>query len=457
MEIISTIFYFLIVIGILVFVHELGHFLAARSCGMRADVFALGIGFRLFGYNRVTGFNFGKLPENADLQGHTDYRICAFPIGGYVKIAGMIDESMDKDFIKEPAKPWEYRSKSVWKRMIVITAGVLMNIVLAFLIFYTLTLIKGKTITETTTIGYVSKNSIANEFGLKEGDKILTINNEKVENWDELQNKIYLDHLGESVNFQLLRDGKEDKINIPKDKLKDITEKNIGIYPEKIMPLINSVVPGNPAEKSGIQKGDIITEFAGEKITHSQKLIDLIKANTGKETEIKWLRNGNEMTSKVTPQLPDSTIGIEIAAKYEGPIKHVKYNVITALPKAASDLYYFGFEVFFKSIAKVIKGDIPFKKAIGGPVKIAQASAQSAEMGFLSYIGFLAMLSISLAVINILPFPALDGGHFVILLIEGIIRKPVSYKVQIALQNIGFIILLAFMLFVIYNDIISFK
>ncbi len=457
MEIISTIFYFLIVIGILVFVHELGHFLAARSCGMRADVFALGIGFRLFGFNKITGFSFGKLQENIDLQGNTDYRICAFPIGGYVKIAGMIDESMDKDFIKQEPKPWEYRSKPVWKRMIVITAGVIMNVFLAFLIFYSLTLIKGKTITETTTIGYVSKNSIADEFGLKENDKIISINNKSVDNWDDLQNKIYLDHLGESVTFEILRNGKNEDIKIPKEKLKDITEKNIGIYPEKIVPLINSVIPGKPAEKCGIQKGDVITEFAGEKISHSQKLIDLIKANVNKETEIKWIRDGNIITSKVTPQLPDSTIGIEITAKYEGPIKHIKYGIFSAIPKAGSDLYYFGFEVLVKSIAKVIKGDIPFKKAIGGPVKIAQASAQSAEMGFLSYISFLAMLSLSLAVINILPFPALDGGHFVILLIEGIIRRPVSYKVQIALQNIGFIILLAFMLFVLYNDIISIK
>jgi regulator of sigma E protease len=457
MEIISTIFYFLIVIGILVLVHELGHFLAARSCGMRADIFALGIGFRLLGYNKTTGFSFGKLAENIDLQGNTDYRLCAFPIGGYVKIAGMIDESMDKNFLKTEPKPWEYRSKPVWKRMIVITAGVIMNIFLAFLIFYSLTIIKGKTITETTTIGYVSKNSIAGEFGLKEGDKITTINNDAVDNWDDLQNKIYLDNLGESVTFELIRDGKNANIKIPKEKLKDITERNIGIYPEKIVPLINSVIPGNPAEKCGIKKGDVITEFAGEKITNSQKLIDLIKANTNKESDVSWLRDGKTMTSKVTPQLPDSTIGIEISAKYEGPIKHIKYGVFSAIPKAASDLYYFGFEVFFKSIAKVIKGDIPFKKAIGGPVKIAQASAQSAEMGFLSYIGFLAMLSISLAVINILPFPALDGGHFMILLFEGIFRKPVSYKVQIALQNIGFIILLAFMLFVIYNDIISIK
>jgi regulator of sigma E protease len=130
---------------------------------------------------------------------------------------------------------------------------------------------------------------------------------------------------------------------------------------------------------------------------------------------------------------------------------------LTAFPKAAKDMYFYGFEVFVKSIVKIIKGEVAFRKAIGGPIKIAQASAQSAEGGFFSFIGFLALLSLSLAIINILPFPALDGGHFVILLIEAVTRKPLSYKVQIAIQNIGFILLLAFMLFVIYNDIVSFK
>ncbi len=165
MEFFNTIFYFLIVIGILVFIHEFGHFIAARLTGMRAEVFALGIGYRLFGYNKINGFTFGKLNEEVELGDNTDYRICAFPIGGYVKVAGMIDESMDKEFINKEPMPWEYRAKPVWKRMIVITAGVIMNFLLAFLIFYFLTLAKGKHIMDTTTIGYISQNSPSNEFG----------------------------------------------------------------------------------------------------------------------------------------------------------------------------------------------------------------------------------------------------------------------------------------------------
>jgi len=180
----------------------------------------------------------------------------------------------------------------------------------------------------------------------------------------------------------------------------------------------------------------------------------LFGSHDNKESKILWNRDGQTMESLITPGA-DSVIGVMLGEKYTGPVKETRYNIFSAIPKTFRDMYYFGGEVFVKSIAKIIKGDIPFKKAIGGPVKIAKASAQSAEGGFLTFINFVALLSMSLAIINILPFPALDGGHFIMLLLEAIFRKPIPYKVQITLQYAGFIILLAFMLFVIYNDIIS--
>jgi len=456
MEIVNTIFYFLVVIGILVFIHEFGHFIAARLCGMRAEIFAFGMGFRLFGYNKINGFSFGKMDETLELGDHTDYRVCAFPIGGFVKVSGMIDESMDKEFIKSEPKPWEYRSKPVWKRMIVITAGVLMNILLAFLIFYAINFIKGKSLIDTTTIGYVQKNSISYESGLKAGDKILSINNKEIKYWDDIRNSVFIDNMGESMSIKVLRNNQEVSIYIPKEKLSIPGDRDLGLSTSSITPVITEVTKEKPAESVGIQKGDIITNFAGEKIVNTQQLIDLIKEYVNKETEIIWSRNGQLMNSKIKP-LGDSTIGIGISSKYEGPIKEINYSIFTSIPKAASDLYYYGIEIFFKSISKIIKGDIPFKKAIGGPIKIAQASAQSAEGGFFTFIGFVALLSMSLAVINILPFPALDGGHFVLLIIEGVFQRPVPFKVQEILQKVGFAILIAFMLFVLYNDIISLK
>jgi regulator of sigma E protease len=302
---------------------------------------------------------------------------------------------------------------------------------------------------------YISKYSVAYQSGILEGDEIISINNNEVKYWEDIQNQLYINNLGESLTINIIRNGENKIVKIPKEEVGILANKNFGIYPSKIIPHINSVLQGKPAESVGIQKGDIITSLAGEKIVHSQQLVDLIKANTNKQTEIEWLRDGKLMSANINPSA-DSTIGIEISSQYEGPVEKTTYNVITAFPKAFDDMYYYG-EVFFKSIAKIVTGEIPFKKAIGGPVKIAQASAQSAEGGFFTFIGFLALLSMSLAIINILPFPALDGGHFLLLIYEGIVRKPVPYKVQIVLQNVGFILFLAFMLYVIYNDIISIK
>ncbi len=231
MELFNSIFYFLIVIGVLVFIHEFGHFIAARLTGMRAEVFALGIGYRLFGYNKVNGFTFGKLSDEVELGDNTDYRICAFPIGGYVKVAGMIDESMDKEFLTKEPMPYEYRAKPVWKRMIVITAGVIMNFLLAFLIFYSLTLIKGKTITDTTKIGYISVTSPAKNSDLKAGDRIISINNHQVNSWDDVQAKLYFETLGEALTISVDRNGENKIISIPKEKVGDLTEKSFGLFP----------------------------------------------------------------------------------------------------------------------------------------------------------------------------------------------------------------------------------
>jgi regulator of sigma E protease len=454
MEFINTVFYFIIVIGILVFIHELGHFLAARAMGMRADVFALGMGPRILGYNKKTGFSFGKISDDLDLEGDTDYRICAFPIGGYVKVAGMVDESMDKEFINSEPQPWEYRSKPVWKRMVVITAGVIMNIILAFAIFYTINLVRGKSYVDTTTVGYVKMGSPAEVAGLEPGDKIVSINNKPVEYWDNIVQSIKIDNLGENLSFIVNRNGQDTVLSIDKAAIGDMTQEEFGLFPEKMSPVITAVESGKPAGDIGLAANDVVTSFAGQTITNQQQLIDLIRSNAGKEVEIAWLRDGQTMTGKITPA-GDSTIGVGIAGKYEGPVKTLDYNVISAIPKAGYDMYYYGIEVFFGSMAKIFSGDIAFNKAIGGPIKIAQVSAQSAEGGFFTFISFIALLSMSLAIINILPFPALDGGHFMMLCYEGIARKPVPFKVQVVLQNVGFGLLLLLMLFVIYNDIIS--
>lgn len=439
MGIANTVLYFLITIVILVFVHEFGHFIAAKICKMRVDKFYL-------------FFDFFNLKLLKFVKGDTEYGIGVFPLGGYVKVAGMIDESMDKDFIDKPPQPWEFRSKPVYQRMFVITAGVIMNTLLAFVIFYVIAIAQGKERIETTTVGYVSKGSVADKHGIVPGDKILSINGTGVNYWDEIRSNVLLENMGEDLRLNIEHNGTVKQIFIPKSEMRDASERTFGIYTSDLVPEIIKVVPDKPAAKVGLTSGDIVTEIDGQKIIHSQELVDKIKANWDKDINIKWIRNGKEFSGTVHPGT-DSLIGIEVG-KYAGPIKTIHYNAITAVPEGAKDLYNYGIVLFLKSMWKIIKGDIPFSKAVGGPIKIAQYAGQSAEIGLLSFLGFMAMLSITLAIINILPFPALDGGHFVFLLYEGIFRKPVSHKVQIVVQNVGFIILMAFMIFVVYNDII---
>jgi regulator of sigma E protease len=439
MGIANTVLYFLITIVILVFVHEFGHFIAAKICKMRVDKFYL-----FFDFFNLRLFKFVK--------GDTEYGMGVFPLGGYVKVAGMIDESMDKEFINQPPQPWEFRSKPVYQRMFVITAGVIMNTLLAFAIFYTIALVQGKARMETTTIGYVSENSIASKYGITQGDKILSVNGSDINYWDEIRSNVFIENMGEDLNIKVDKNGSVKQVNIPKIEMQEMSERAFGIYPTDMVPEIQQVLPEKPAGKLGLMPGDIVYEVNSQPIAHSQQFVDLIKSNWNKDINLKWMRNGQVMSGNVHPE-PDSTIGIGVG-KFAGSIKIMRYNVLSAIPEGAKDLYNYGVVLFLKSMWKIIKGDIPFSKAVGGPVKIAQYAGQSAEGGLLSFLGFMAMLSITLAIINILPFPALDGGHFVFLLYEGIFRKPVSHKVQIVVQNLGFIILMLFMAFVVYNDII---
>ncbi|MCX8055948.1 MAG: site-2 protease family protein, partial [Ignavibacteria bacterium] len=194
----------MIVIGILVLIHELGHFLAAKLTGMRAEVFSIGMGWRLLGYNKVTGFTFGKLPEDIDLQGNTDYRIAAFPIGGYVKISGMVDESMDTDFMSKPPENYEFRAKNPFQKAFVLSAGVLFNVILAISIFAGIIFFKGEQTLDTTTVGYVKKESVGDFLGLEQSDKILSINSVPVNNWNDVIKILTTEKFGKNRIVEVL-------------------------------------------------------------------------------------------------------------------------------------------------------------------------------------------------------------------------------------------------------------
>ncbi len=438
MGFLNNILYFLITIGILVFIHELGHFLAAKLSGMRVDRFSIGFPPRAFGKK----------------IGDTDYCISWIPIGGYVKIAGMVDESFDTEFLEKEPQPWEFRAKPYRHRIFVITAGVLMNVLLAAVIFWGINLIRGKVLWATSEVGTVIEKSLAETAGFKAGDKILTVNGEKLSNWRDLYTLIYVENIGQDILFDVERDSRRMSIRLPRASLPEGPEEDIGLIAKGVVPMIGGVEPNRPAGKLGLQAKDVIAALNGIPVFTSRQVVNIISGNPGKEVMIEWKRGAETFHGTIVPDT-DGKIGIQISSVYLGPTVYTSYDLFGAFREALNDVKTTTL-VITKSVWQIITGKISLPRSVAGPIRIAQMATTSAEGGAINFFNFVALLSMSLAILNILPFPALDGGHLLFLLIEAVFRREIPHRVKITLQQVGFILLLAFMAFVIYNDIINF-
>lgn len=438
MQFLETVFYFIVTLGVLVFVHELGHFLAAKFFGMRVDRFSIGFPPRAFGKQ----------------IGETDYCVSWIPIGGYVKIAGMIDESFDTDYLNKPPEPWEYRAKPIWQRMIVISAGVIMNLLLAIAIFWGINYSQGKTIRETTEIGYVVPGSPAETGGLMKGDRVLSINGAPVSHWDAIGMLVYIENIGQDLIFVVSREGREETLHLPRGSIPEPNESSFGIVPVNTEIVISVVEPGKPADVLGLKPLDVIISLDGIPVSYDAGLREVVQQHAGKPLRVQWKR-GDEILSGITTPTEDGRIGIAFGARYTGPVTRLQYSLIEAFPEGIKDIVN-ATGLFAQQLAQIITGRTAFSQSVGGPIKIAQMATQTAEMGILTYLGFMALLSISLAFLNILPFPALDGGHLLFLVYEGLFRREIPVKIKLGLQKAGFALLLAFMAFVVYNDIMNF-
>jgi regulator of sigma E protease len=437
MPILTNIFYFIITIGILVFIHELGHFLAAKIFGMRVDRFSIGFPPRAFGKK----------------IGDTDYCVSWIPIGGYVKIAGMIDESFDTQFINQPPQPWEFRAKPIWQRMVVISAGVVMNLLLAIFIFWGIIYHQGRFIRQTTEIGYVVPESPAAKVGLRAGDRILSVNGHEASRWEDIESLIYSEALSNDLILDVERGQESRTIFIKRAELPDVSDERFGILAGPLLAVVGGVESGKPAERIGLQAGDTIKTVNGIAVSYSS-LPEVIRRFPGKEVVLGWKRGEAVFEATVTPT-QEGRIGISLDAAYVGPVEHTQYSLLGALPQGVKEVW--GASRFFIiNIYQLIVGKASLTKSVGGPIKIAQIATRSAESGFVTFLGFMALLSMSLAILNVLPFPALDGGHLMFLTYEGIFRREIPHKVKLAIQQAGVFLLLVFMAFVLYNDIATF-
>ncbi len=450
----DSVIYFIITIAILVFVHELGHFLAARICKMRTDAFAIGFGQRLVGWNQINGLTFGNLTKDLDLQGHTDYKICLLPLGGYVKISGMVDESFDTKFATQEPEPYEFRAKPTYQKLFVITAGVMMNLTLAIVIFWGVNFYQPKTIMQTTKIGHIADSTLAFEAGFRSYDKILNVNGTKVGDWETMLNNLLIDGMGTDVRVAVERNGEEFNFVAPKDILSKAAQESRFFPLGDMKPVINSFsMSDSPAEKSGLKIDDIFLVVDSVETYSIQDVIAIISSNQENEIPIQVLRDKDTVLISVVPN-ENGLIGIAIGETYLGDVDFKNYGFGESLVKSVTNIGGYT-ALTFRMLGNVIKGDVPFESSFGGPVKIAKFASQSADAGLIPFLMFLAMLSLSLAIINILPFPVLDGGHFVIILIEGIMGREIPIKFKLAIQNFGFVLLLMLMAYIIYTDIVT--
>lgn len=455
MEVLDWVWQFIKVIIIIVTVHELGHFLAARMCGMRADVFAIGMGPRLFGWNKKTQFTFGKLPDTWESDGLTDYRLCLLPIGGYVKIAGMVDESMDAEQLRSEPKPWEFRSKNALQKAFVLSAGVIMNFLLAIAIFSGLALSNGKTLRPATPVAYVEKGSAAEQSGFLAGDEITEINGKQCATLNEIQEQLLLVNMGDDRAVTLRRNGERKILNISGKTLVGVLEKQekTGLYFSGSRIIISPADNAAPAARAGVKAGDTVTAVNGTPMFSAEQFIAKIGANKNAEITLE-IRRGNSQITIITTPNDDGKIGVAVEEKFMGKLVHEEYSLWGAIGQGMNQTVAY-IALTGNVVKNIFTGKVSAGSTISGPVGMIKMAGQQAKHGFEAFLSFVAIISVSIALMNILPLPALDGGHLVIVAIEAAIRRELSLKVKMVVQNVGVALLLLLIVAVSFNDVLK--
>ncbi len=436
-ELLKTIGIFVGALMILVFIHELGHFLAAKAFGMRVERFSVGFPPRIWGFQYK----------------ETDYCIGATPLGGYVKISGMVDESMDTEFLNKEPEPWEYRSKPVWQRMVVITAGVIFNMILAFFIFTGMTMSSGKLTLPLENVQglYIPETSLMYEIGFRTDDKIVGVNGEAVTAFEDLVAPSVI--TSANLTYQVMRGGAEIDIRVTPNYLDSLQTRDF-INPIFAFPsTISSVSLGTPAYDAGLLAGDSFLFADSVEVKYWVQLTEIIRA-ADEPIQFTIQRDDSVFEALIMPD--NQAIGIASPNLAMAGGERVELGFFASIGDGWDQTWEQTTGII-GGFSRMISGDISVRQNLGGPIAIANITRQATDQsGWDGFWTITALLSITLAIMNILPIPALDGGHLVFLIYEGIARREPSEKVKIVAQNIGFVILLSLMVFVIFNDVLKY-
>ncbi len=428
--ILGTILAFIFVFGILVFVHEFGHFFMAKLVGIRVEVFSFGYGKRLFGFRK----------------GQTDYRVSLIPMGGYVKLLG--------EGMFEPSRelaPDDMMAKPRWQRLLVMAMGSIMNILLAVVL---VAVINGIGVSvpeyqeEKPVIGWIEEGSPAERAGLRVDDEIVKIGGRPVRTWNDVEIAVGSkpDRL---VRMEIVRDGEPITVDL---QTESVTRYQMGYagFRGKILTQIQMVMSHSPAEQAGLKPGDVILAVEGEPVYFYQ-FIQTLEANPDRELRFSVERGGRVLTLLVTPRREGNVGKIGILQAPKSFLK--KYSFFPAIAASVRENVKNVFLVI-RFLKDLFRGEASTRQ-LGGPLEIANFSYAAFRMGVIPLMGWIAVISLQLGILNLFPIPVFDGGQIFVLLVESAVRRDLSPKARTIWMQIGFVIFVALIAFVLINDIVK--
>ena len=419
---------FVIVLGVLIFAHEAGHFVMAKLFRVRVLVFSFGFGKRLFGFRK----------------GDTDYRVSLVPLGGYVRMAGDTpEENLAGD-------PHEFLSKPKWQRFVILLAGPAVNLIIAVVFVAALSMVGTEQAVIKPILGDVLPNKPAARAGLQVGDRIVAVNGDAIRDFIDLRLAIEM-NARTPLRVEFIRNGQRRITILTPDR--EQTEfgpvGRVGVLPF-FEPIIGRVTPNSPAARAGLRPGDRIVAVNGQPVTQMTQFDSVVTSSKGKPIALQLARG----TTRFQAMLPATKFDPQ--DPYRGFLPPTEIRKLSLIPALQDSLQQNGKMLRYAlvTLGRLFRAEGSVKE-LSGPISIARISGEMLRRGWMEITALMAMISLQLGIMNLLPIPVLDGGHIMILLIEGAVRKDLSINVKERIQQVGFAVLAALMIVVIYNDVIT--